>query len=117
MVYNNATTVEANPTRSFKDRMASAAVSWARARGFDTIAVASTGNAAVSVAAYAAAAELRCVVLGKEGGMVSSDVERSLQAMGAEVRLTTFGVTGGPNSSSECASRIGTRSATTTLRR
>ena len=59
------------------------------ARGFDTIAVASTGNAAVSVAAYAAAAELRCVVLGKEGGMVSSDVERSLQAMGAEVRLTT----------------------------
>jgi len=64
------------------------AVSWARARGFDTIAVASTGNAAVSVAAYAAAAQLRCLVLAKEGGMVSSAVEHSLQAMGAEIRFT-----------------------------
>lgn len=46
----------ANPTGSFKDRMASPAVSWARDRGFGTVAVASTGHAAVSTAAYAAAA-------------------------------------------------------------
>ncbi|MFI1805176.1 hypothetical protein ACH415_16385 [Streptomyces californicus] len=36
--------------------MASPAVSWARDRGFGTVAAASTGHAAVSTAAYAAAA-------------------------------------------------------------
>ncbi|MEV4880789.1 pyridoxal-phosphate dependent enzyme [Streptomyces cyaneofuscatus] len=78
----------ANPTGSFKDRMASMAVSWAQAQGFGTVAVASTGNAAVSTAAYAAAAGLHCVVLAKEGGMASPGVERSLRAMGAEIRFT-----------------------------
>ncbi|MFI1186966.1 pyridoxal-phosphate dependent enzyme [Streptomyces californicus] len=78
----------ANPTGSFKDRMASLAVSWARDRGFGTVAVASTGNAAVSTAAYAAAAGLRCVILAKEGAMASPGTERSLRAMGAEVRFT-----------------------------
>ncbi|MCX5195070.1 pyridoxal-phosphate dependent enzyme [Streptomyces sp. NBC_00249] len=78
----------ANPTGSFKDRMASTAVSWAQARGFGTVAVASTGNAAVSTAAYAAAAGLHCVILAKEGGMASPDTERSLRAMGAEIRFT-----------------------------
>ena len=43
-----------NPTNSFKDRVVSVAVSWARRHGFDTIACASTGNLANSVAAYAA---------------------------------------------------------------
>ncbi|MFF8743243.1 pyridoxal-phosphate dependent enzyme [Streptomyces californicus] len=46
----------ANPTGSFKDRKTSPAVSWARDRGFGTVAVAPTGHAAVSTAAYAAAA-------------------------------------------------------------
>ncbi len=46
----------ADPTGSPKDRMASPAVSWARDRGFGTVAAASTGHAAVSTAAYAAAA-------------------------------------------------------------
>ncbi|MEU4179811.1 pyridoxal-phosphate dependent enzyme [Streptomyces sp. NPDC026589] len=78
----------ANPTGSFKDRMASLAVSWAQAQGFRTVAVASTGNAAVSTAAYAAAAGLRCVILAKQGGMASSDMECSLRAMGAEIRFT-----------------------------
>ncbi len=68
--------------------MASLAVSWAQAQGFGTVAVASTGNAAVSTAAYAAAARLRCVVIAKEGGMSSADTERSLRAMGAEIRFT-----------------------------
>ena len=43
-----------NPTNSFKDRVVSVAVSWARANGFDTMACASTGNLANSVAAYSA---------------------------------------------------------------
>jgi threonine synthase len=47
-----------NPTNSFKDRVVSVAVSWARAHGFETIGCASTGNLANSVAAYAARAGL-----------------------------------------------------------
>jgi len=49
-----------NPTNSFKDRVVSVAVSWARAHGFETIACASTGNLANSVAAYSARAGLEC---------------------------------------------------------
>lgn len=48
-----------NPTNSFKDRVVSVAVSWARRQGFETIACASTGNLANAVAAYAARAGLR----------------------------------------------------------
>jgi threonine synthase len=51
-----------NPTNSFKDRVVSVAVSWARANGFDTMACASTGNLANSVAAYSARAGMRCFV-------------------------------------------------------
>ena len=51
-----------NPTNSFKDRVVTVAVNWAREHGFTTIACASTGNLANSVAAYAARAGLRAVV-------------------------------------------------------
>src|ERR1700719_2688429 len=51
-----------NPTNSFKDRVVSVAISWARARGFETIACASTGNLANAVAAYSARAGLDCYV-------------------------------------------------------
>src|SRR5579864_5131700 len=51
-----------NPTNSFKDRVVSVAISWARSQGFETIACASTGNLANSVAAYAARAGLECFV-------------------------------------------------------
>src|SRR6266542_5801209 len=47
-----------NPTNSFKDRVVSVAVSWARAHGFETMGCASTGNLAHSVAAYSARAGL-----------------------------------------------------------
>src|SRR5947208_9720446 len=43
-----------NPTNSFKDRVVSVAISWARAQGFETIGCASTGNLAKAVAADAA---------------------------------------------------------------
>src|SRR5205814_8361448 len=52
-----------NPTNSFKDRVVSVAISWARSQGFETIACASTGNLANSVAAYAARAGLERFVL------------------------------------------------------
>jgi threonine synthase len=45
----------ANPTHSFKDRVVSVAVTRARELGFQTIACASTGNLANSVAAHGAA--------------------------------------------------------------
>jgi threonine synthase len=53
----------ANPTWSFKDRVASVGVAWARAAGRSGIAVSSSGNAGASAAAYAARAGLPCLVL------------------------------------------------------
>ena len=58
-----------NPTYSFKDRPVSVAASKAREFGFDTVACASTGNLAASVAAHAAKANIRAYVF------VPSDVE------------------------------------------
>ena len=51
-----------NPTWSFKDRVVAVASSRARMFGFDTLACASTGNLANSVAAHAARAGMRSVV-------------------------------------------------------
>jgi threonine synthase len=51
-----------NPTNSFKDRVVAVALNWALENGFRTIACASTGNLANSVAAYAARAGIRAVV-------------------------------------------------------
>ena len=51
-----------NPTYSFKDRPVSVAVTKAREFGFDTIACASTGNLAASVAAHAAKANMKSYV-------------------------------------------------------
>ncbi len=55
-----------NPTGSFKDRGMTVAVSRAKLAGAKLLACASTGNTAASLAAYAAAAELPCVVLAPE---------------------------------------------------
>lgn len=51
-----------NPTGSHKDRMSSQAVCRALDVGADTVVLASSGNAAVSAAAYCAAAGLHCEV-------------------------------------------------------
>jgi threonine synthase len=53
----------ANPTLSFKDRGMALAVSHALDREMTGLIVASTGNAAVSASAYAAAARLACTVI------------------------------------------------------
>ena len=58
-----------NPTYSFKDRAVSVAVTKAQEFGFTTVACASTGNLAASVAAHAAKAGLKAYVF------LTSDVE------------------------------------------
>jgi len=55
------------PTGSLKDRSNSVGLSRAKELSFSTAAVISTGNAAASVAAYAAAAGLKSVVMVPEG--------------------------------------------------
>jgi threonine synthase len=52
-----------NPTWSWKDRLASVGVTVARACGASVVTAASSGNQAAAVAAYAAAAGLRSVVV------------------------------------------------------
>jgi threonine synthase len=52
----------ANPTHSFKDRVVSVALAKARELGYQTVACASTGNLANSVAANAAAGGFDCYV-------------------------------------------------------
>jgi threonine synthase len=59
-----------HPSLSFKDRVVSVALSRARELGFDTVACASTGNLANSVAANAAAAGLKAYVF------IPSDLEQ-----------------------------------------
>ncbi|MBY4947202.1 pyridoxal-phosphate dependent enzyme [Cupriavidus respiraculi] len=51
-----------NPTGSHKDRMSAQGVSRALDIGADTVVLASSGNAAISAAAYCAAAGLRCEI-------------------------------------------------------
>jgi len=72
-----------NPTLSFKDRVVAVAAQRAREFGFHTLACASTGNLAASVAATAAALGLRAVVL------VPADLEPAkiaqAEALGATV--------------------------------
>jgi threonine synthase len=51
-----------NPTGSHKDRMAAQGISRALDVGADTVVLASSGNAAISAAAYCAAAGLRCEI-------------------------------------------------------
>ncbi|MEA2220076.1 MAG: threonine synthase [Solirubrobacteraceae bacterium] len=62
-----------NPTHSFKDRVVSVAATRARELGFDTLACASTGNLANSVAAHAAALGMDSYVL------IPADLEEQKQ--------------------------------------
>lgn len=73
------------PTGSLKDRSNSVGISRAKELGFETAAVISTGNAAASVAAYAAAAGLKSVVMVPEGTSVSKVLQA--RAYGAIVAV------------------------------
>lgn len=57
----------ANPTGSFKDRGMTVGITRAREIGADMVGCASTGNTSASLAAYAAKADMGCVVLLPEG--------------------------------------------------
>jgi threonine synthase len=74
------------PTGSLKDRSNSVGLSKAKELGFTTAAVMSTGNAAASVAAYAAAAGLKSVVMVPAGTAPSKIIQA--RAYGATVVVT-----------------------------
>ena len=72
-----------NPTWSFKDRLATVVVSFARRAGARVIASSSTGNAGAAVAAYAARAGLPCVVVTAAGA--AGPMLAQMRAYGAMV--------------------------------
>lgn len=74
-----------NPTGSHKDRMSAQAVSRALDVGAETVVLASSGNAAVSAAAYCAAAGLACEVATYRD--MPEPFARALHRLGAK-RLT-----------------------------
>jgi threonine synthase len=75
-----------NPSLSFKDRAMALAASAALDHGLDGLVLASTGNAAVSAATYAAAAGLRCRVFCATGSNAAGKLDTA-RAHGAEVEL------------------------------
>jgi len=77
-----------HPTLSFKDRVVAAAVNKAREFGYNTIACASTGNLANSVASHAASAGMKSYIF------IPSDLEAS-KILGTSIYDTTiFGIKG-----------------------
>ena len=74
-----------NPTWSFKDRLASSAVTMARVVGAKLIASSSSGNAGASAAAYAAKAELPCIVFTFKGA--AGPLLTQMRAYGAMVLM------------------------------
>jgi threonine synthase len=72
-----------NPTWSYKDRLAAVAVTKAAQDGAETVVVSSTGNHGASIAAYAARAGLRCVVL--TVASVPQAMKTLMQSFGAVV--------------------------------
>ncbi|NLT58498.1 MAG: pyridoxal-phosphate dependent enzyme [Clostridiales bacterium] len=75
-----------NPTGSHKDRMNPLIVARARQQGYETVAAASSGNEGVSLACYAAAAGLRCVIVATSG--MDPLWQQAILATGAEIVLT-----------------------------
>ena len=67
-----------NPTGSFKDRGMTMAVSKAMEEGSKAIICASTGNTSASAAAYAARAQMKCVVLIPEGSIALGKLAQAL---------------------------------------
>ena len=77
-----------NPTWSFKDRVVSLAITKAREFEFDTLACASTGNLANSVAAHAARAGMDAIVF------IPADLEQG-KIVGSSVYGPTLGAVDG----------------------
>jgi threonine synthase len=78
-----------NPTGSFKDTGMTAALSVAMTRGFEWVACASTGNTSAAMAAYAARAGLRSLVLIPEGKIAWGKLSQSMDYGALTVQLRT----------------------------
>lgn len=78
-----------NPTGSFKDTGMTAAVSIAKELGYEWVACASTGNTSASMAAYAARAGLKSLVLIPEGKIAWGKLSQSLDYGALTCQLKT----------------------------
>jgi threonine synthase len=78
-----------NPTASFKDTGMTAALSVARERGFEWVACASTGNTSAAMAAYAARAGLRSLVLIPEGKIAWGKLSQAMDYGAITCQLKT----------------------------
>ncbi len=78
-----------NPTGSFKDAGMTAALSVAVASGFEWVACASTGNTSAAMAAYAARAGLKSLVLIPEGKIAWGKLSQSMDYGALTVQLKT----------------------------
>lgn len=73
-----------NPTGSFKDRGMVMAVAKAKEEGNDTIMCASTGNTSAAAAAYAARADMKCIVIIPDGKIAYGKLAQAVM-YGAEI--------------------------------
>jgi threonine synthase len=78
-----------NPTGSFKDTGMTAALSVARERRFEWVACASTGNTSASMAAYAARAGMRSLVLIPEGKIAWGKLSQAMDYGAVTCQLNT----------------------------
>ena len=78
-----------NPTGSFKDTGMTAALSVARERKFTWVACASTGNTSAAMAAYAARAGMRSLVLLPEGKIAWGKLAQSMDYGALTLQLRT----------------------------
>jgi threonine synthase len=67
-----------NPTGSFKDRGMTMAISKAKSSGVEAVVCASTGNTSAAAAAYAARADMTCVVLIPDGYIALGKLAQAL---------------------------------------
>ncbi len=68
-----------NPTGSFKDTGISVAISMAKAEGYSFVCCASTGNTSAAVAAYAARAQMKSIVLLPAGQVASGKLAQAIE--------------------------------------
>ena len=78
-----------NPTGSFKDTGMTAALSVAKERGYEWVACASTGNTSAAMAAYAARAGLRSLVLIPEGKIAWGKLAQAMDYGAVTCQLKT----------------------------
>ena len=78
-----------NPTGSFKDTGISAAITMAKAEGFSWVCCASTGNTSASVAAYAARADMKSIVLLPAGQVAAGKLAQALEYGANVLQLRT----------------------------